>query len=626
MIQKIISILLLFNSTGLIGQIQLVPITYSNHKISASNNAAEDKTLSLPFWDDFSKGNAQIDTNLWKIGKDVFINNTIGTNAPSIFVATFDGTNEFGRPYGSTEFIGLGDVLQSHPINLALVPVNRRNTVFLSFYYQLKGNGNLPNELDSLQLQFFTFDSVWVAQNINPSNPERMALTGGFSKLIKDANGIPVFKQIIIAISNPIYFHPKFAFRFRSFSNINGIYDTWNLDYIYINQDRTIRDTTHFDRSISGPQFGLLEPFQSMPVHQYALNPDRYSKTVFTYVSNLDNTFHPLTYSHILNNINTGTNEILSSVVDFRLDPYERSRIISGLNLSDIEVNSEFDTTSIASTFIYHTGDKNLFEVVGSQGDTIFLPVNLKQNDTLNRIWHFSNYYAFDDGTAEFAAAINLIGGKMIVAFPLEESDTLTDIAIHFPSIQPATEGQTIDLLVMSGLDNLLELRRQPYTIQATDRDQFQIIQLAAPIIVRDTFYIGFEQFTNNYIGVGFDRNSSGGSNFIYTNTNRQWDQNTRLSGSLMIRPIFRSAQNYILTIPKSQNSFVSYPNPASDIIKFDGHFDQLIIQDLSGNTVLNTAFQSNLDVTFLNNGLYIFKFLIGNNYTTQTIIISHDF
>lgn len=625
MIRNLVPALFLFVFSTGYSQIQLLPIHSMTQSLPVTEKTAEEKVLTLPFWDDFSKGSAQPDTNLWKIGKDVFINNSIGTNAPTIFVATFDGTNQFGRPYGSTEFIGLGDVLESHPINLALVPVNRRNTVFLSFYYQLKGNGNLPNELDSLQLQFYTFDSVWVAQNINPSNPERMALTGGFSKLLTDANGVPAFKQVIIPVSNPIYFHPKFAFRFRSFSNINGIYDTWNLDYIYLNQNRTIRDTTHFDRSISGPQFGLLAPFQSMPVHQYVLNPARYSQAAFTYVSNLDNTFHPLTYSHILSNTNTGTSEILSSVVDFRLDPYERSRIISGLNISELEINTDFDTTTVASTFIYHTGDKNLFEVVGSQNDTLFLPIDLKQNDTLTSTWHFSNYYAYDDGTAEFAAAINLIGGKMIVAFTLEEPDTLTDIAIHFPSIQPATEGQSIELLVMSGLDNLLELRRQPYTIQATNRDEFQIIQLAAPIIVRDTFYIGFEQFSNNYIGVGFDRNSTGGTNFIYTNTNRQWDQNTRLMGSLMIRPIFRTAQDYVLSIPKSKNSISVYPNPASDIVKFDGQFDQLIIQDLSGKTILETAYQPTLAVNFLNNGLYIFKFLKGNIYTTQTLIIRHD-
>ena len=95
-------------------------------------------TISLPFFDDFSKNIVYPDASLW-LDNDVFINQSYGDNPPSLGVASFDAIDDEGKLHtnaSSNSFIS--DYLTSKPINLYDYII--KNPISIStallFYYE----------------------------------------------------------------------------------------------------------------------------------------------------------------------------------------------------------------------------------------------------------------------------------------------------------------------------------------------------------------------------------------------------------------------------------------------------------------------------------------------------------
>ncbi|MDH5610236.1 MAG: hypothetical protein OEY56_12230, partial [Cyclobacteriaceae bacterium] len=416
-----VRVLLLFAFPGLLhAQIQLLPLDYqaTNGRISVIQQQKD--TLTLPFWDDFSQSDGTPDTGKWYTGRHIFINNSLPVNPPTLNVATFDGVNEFGRAHAhNSSLSGAGDSLISQPINLAAVPKSKWSTVYFSFFWQLRGFGELPDANDSLSLYFLSRDSVWVLQKITSPDDYHFSLTGGLNNLQFDKDSIQAFRQVILPVSNDIFFHKGFSFKFVSHSSLSGLYDTWHVDYVYLNADRQANDTYHYDRAISGQPSGLLYPYLEMPGHQFLANPSRYSTTLHYAVSNLDNSYHPNECTFELINTASGVSTGLITQVSPRLLPGETGRK-NQLVLPALDPLIDADSVVLESKITYLTGDKRLFETVTTANDTLFFPIDLRMNDTLTQRYTLHNYYAYDDGSAEFAAGINLYGGQLAVAFVVE--------------------------------------------------------------------------------------------------------------------------------------------------------------------------------------------------------------
>lgn len=594
-------------------QFAIKGIQNSHHR--PLRTTAPEYPRTLPFWDDFSTSDGTPDTLLWITGGDVFVNATLGQNPPTYRVATFDGLKGNGLAHDiANGFNGPADSLISQPIDLSQVSNFKKTTVYLSFYWQAKGNGELPDEKDSIRVQFTTADSLWVTQWVQVGGPENVS---------------DHFQQVIIPVSGNEFFHERFQFKFQAFSSLKGPFDTWHIDYVYLNQDRHENDLSHFDRSLSGSPSPLFSPYYEVPADHFFRDPAKYLSVQSVLATNLDAETavgHPLDYYYQLENLTTGEVYDLSSMGNGGLgglDPLEYRNILGPSDIDIEAYNTPLDSQVIMSTFYYETGDKNLFEVVNG-ADTVFLPVNLKVNDTIRTRYTLHNHYAYDDGTAEFAAAINLLKGQVAVKFALEAADTLTHVDIYFPNISPDPSGSSVDILVWDRLDDTRILSRQPYTIQSpTGLNQFTRIKLSQPVLTRDTVYVGYQQFTDNYLGVGFDRNNAIASNNIYTNVTGVWEQNTRLSGVLMIRPVFEFDSTFILSTPGTPlPAITAYPNPCKGTLSINGNFDQLTIFNLSGQTVYSSDKRSSYDLSFLEDGIYLLKINSNNSITTQKLII----
>ncbi|HWY39127.1 MAG TPA: hypothetical protein VNY73_11245, partial [Bacteroidia bacterium] len=136
------------------------------HQQKSTHNDARKAAATatyLPFFDDFSYNGPYADTNRWNMYKSVFVNHTYPIAPPTIGVVTFDGLARNGYPYNIYATTGsfLSDTLLSVPIRLDFtdatqtVPLSPADSIYLSFYYQAKGRGDVPEPNDVLNLFFF---------------------------------------------------------------------------------------------------------------------------------------------------------------------------------------------------------------------------------------------------------------------------------------------------------------------------------------------------------------------------------------------------------------------------------------------------------------------------------------
>jgi hypothetical protein len=614
-----------------VAQLQIRPLSATHipqGRLANTTETYSDTVVSLPFWDDFSITGERTDSLKWSINQGVKISNSYGINAPSIYQAVFDGVNVNGAAYSeSTSFNGAGDSLVSQSINLSNIAQSRRNTVYLSFYYQIKGLGEIPEETDSLQLRFFRSDSTWVPIDINPENPNSLALTGGIELLQFDEDSVLLFNQVIVPVQDPAFFHRNFKFKFVSYSNLSGIYDTWIIDYIYLNIDREPGETTYRDRSISSSISSPFTPYHKIPTEQFSAFVDAASRqNQHVSLTNLETGIFTVEYNHILRNLNSGQVISSGSLTDDLFINVEFGRTVEGI--SPFELSLAGDSVVIESEFYYNTGDTLLSED-NSINQLTYYPIDLRVNDTLRTRYTLQDQFAYDDGSAEFAAGINLLGGKLAVEYTCYESDTLTAIDVYFPQISPTNAGETVDIIVWLNLENEEGdeeiLRRFPYTIESKGSNEFTRLKITDPLLLEDTFYIGYVQFTDNFIGLGFDKNSLSGSNRIFFNTERQWIQNERISGSLMIRPVFESQSEFVLDAGRRiEDALVVFPNPSENgLFQIKGEADSWLVTDLSGKSVAeSTTGEEQIDLSREKPGMYFLHYFRQGSKHVKKLII----
>ena len=537
--------------------------------------------LQLPFWDDFSESTGRPRADLWEDSLHVNINPTLGANPPTLNVVTFDGTDFSGVPYNAnSQFVGNTDNLVSLPIDLSKIPANKLNSVFISFFWQAKGKGELPNDDDSLRLQFLNDQEEWITQ---------FTIVGGESALRLDADGNNIFTQEILKVDGQEFFHDQFRFRFQAFGRLTGGFDTWHLDYVFLNQDRDFADLAYFDRGITHPPSSLFGIYSSMPADQYFLEPDSFIHRLEFELFNLDALPHPVEFT-------LNIYDLVNNVLIDRTNEPTTTPILAGLerrlietNLPDLSSLTVTDSMVLETEFIYNTGDRNLIQFINPvSGDTTFYDnVDYKVNDTLRRRFIINNYLAYDDGIAEFAAGVNQARGQLAYRYFVPSLDTLTDIDISFPQIAPISDGLPIEITVWKRLTNEPGsiLAKQPFTIELqSEPNNFTRYTLEFPLLVRDTIYIGYQQFEDNFIGIGLDKTTDTGD-MIYVNVDGAWRKNVGIEGSLMLRPVFRKAETALITSIEDDLplEFSIYPNPNSGQFRIEGSYDYLRLYDLLG-------------------------------------------
>ncbi len=551
-------------------------------------------SIELPFYDDFSNYLIYPKTSHW-IDNDVFINRNYPVNPINIGVATFDGLDSIGRPRNlSSETVhGSSDYLTSRPIDLSNL-----SEVYLSFYLQSTGLGNEPEFNDIFMLEFLDADSVW--------------------QIIWDTTGYSLsdFEKINITINENTFLHNTFQFRFHNKATLSGNFDHWHIDNVLLTDDLSLFNDIE-DVAFVYETSQMLNFYSSIPWKHFDQNRAVYmASNMDTWVRNNYMTTQSVDYSY---DIYTQDNDLIfhypstgpsrnDEIPPFQTDNFSYSddspaAITVGVSAFP---SSSIDLKSNSFTIVQSlaTDDNDLFKV----------------NDTLKYVQNFDNYYALDDGSAEASYGINVEGGMVAMLFNISENDTLKAVQIHFEENYEDSDGLTFSITLWnkeSDIPSDVIYQSQIFYPEFTDfKNGFYEYVLENPISVSGPVFIGWQQYYDEIINIGLDKNTINNDRMFY-NLGSGWNQSNcaDCDGTWMIRPVFGS-----LTVSSIENglsnSFSVFPNPASSSVNVE--FDEphtISIINLSGKQVYKNFSDGrlNIDLQSFSKGIYILE--IKSNY-----------
>ena len=571
--------------------------------LKKSNNKT---LLTLPFIDDFSQNNIFPDANLWE-DMDVYINSNFPDNPITYGVATFDGLDSTGYPYDFANPIswGIADYLTSQPIDLSVII----DSVYLSFYYQPQGNGNKPEAKDSLRLEFFRLaDSSWV----------RMWGVAG-------APNQP-FKKIMIPVDTSFQ-NNAFQFRFVNWATLSGNVDHWNVDYVYLNDNRNYADTALNDVSFITNHHNMLKDYTAMPWSHYLTDTIGLMATAMdvTYRNNHSSTYAVFYEYQVIDNNGAGpTVETFPTVpASKNVSAYSNFTEPQAVyNVSPSFINDFTFPSDNSQTKVFQI--KNYFNISPNDVKT--------DNDTVLSYQVFGSYYAYDDGSAEVGYGVQGVGSKLANQFTIKKSDTLTAFQIYFNPITNNLSAQTFRLKVWSSLSPEVVVYSQAASLYTSpiysNTNEFLNYTLDIPqYLTAGTYYFGWEKISSEFLNVGWDVNTNTKTK-VFFNAVGVW-QNASFNGSLMLRPVFGSFPDPVVSIAKyteTEDDFTIFPNPTSQFINFNttknnenSYHIQLV--DIYGKLILETEYPlaDKLEIKDIANGIYIIRFV---NYKTQQSIV----
>jgi hypothetical protein len=593
-------------------QLSLVPIPRSTHPAKASAPAARTKaTLNLPFWDDFSEGGSAASPERWFAGTSTWVNDGLAINPPSLHVASFDGVDSVGNPYSVNDILakGFADKLESHPIDLTMVAVAERPTVYMSFYYQMKGRGELPDAGDQLIVEFRNKDNKW----------EEVWAIENDGTLAVD-----VFRQVVLPVTADKFFHAQFKFRFKNFARLSGPYDTWHVDYIYLNKGRTPTDTSYPDRSIVSPLTSIFDTYRAIPKTHFFVDKEGFLAKPSIVVHNLRaGDPQPLNYysyaqvgEYTAGNYTDKPLVLLDSATSIgSVAAFEyKTAEVNTDNLGDL-LDEDADSLIVRLKVGLSTKD-NVPPAQDGDYDPKFAPMDFRLNDTTASEYRLSSFYAYDDGTAEYGAALNQPGAQVAYEFNLvgAEDGFVNSLHLYFPQFGYGLS-QVIELRIWSSLDESSLLYSEVVTLQRTDENEFWIKNLTKTVKVPAKFYVGWKQSSAAIIAIGFDKNTNSG-NKIHFNISGSWETNTLLNGSLMIRPVFGEGVDPIDGVEDDYLDVgrMPFPNPSNGTFVIPGHVDNIAVIDLSGRPVHFAAVEgfdeTQVAMASASPGIYIVRYL----------------
>jgi hypothetical protein len=559
-----------------------------NKKAPFKADAAE--PVELPFFDDFA-GRSFLPAAKWWIDNYAFINNTYSDKQITIGMATLDALDDTGKLYETATSEGFeADHLTSQPVNLNY-PASEN--IWLSFYYQPGGLGDMPELSDSLTLQFFAPDeaswySVWKADT---------------SRQLK-------FKPVIIRIENARYLKNGFKFRFVNWASLSaslnepsmiGNCDHWNIDYVYLDKNRNAADTSLPDVAFRTPLRSILKTHEAMPWKQFRqVYLQEMGSSIPIHYRNNDMITRNVTRNFEIRDMFTNTVSHSFSAGASNIDPF-----------TNVDYNA-----NLIYTYDNANSDSALFRITCYLRTDDFDP---KGNDTIIYNQVFSNYFAYDDGSSEGGYGINGQGSRNAMAayrFKSYLKDTVRAISICFNDSYLNSNQRAFDLMIWddnNGLPGNIISSTENVLVEPGDEiNGFHTYLLPDGVPVEGVFYTGWKQRSETFLNAGFDVNTPNSGRQYYW-LNGVWLQSQK-EGSIMIRPVVgtpiktTSSDDVNPVIAKNCRM---WPNPATDYINLDcsdlslSRSAFVSIIDLQGREQIRVPYSEQIDISRLKPGIY---------------------
>jgi hypothetical protein len=588
------------------------------------------------FMDDFSYGGVITDADYW-LDKDPFVNRTYAVAPPSVGVATFDGLRSDGTPWLGG--FGLADRLTSTYFDLT----DESGVLYLSYWLQAGGIGLIPDETEVFTLEFKDAAGEW--QMIATYNATD-TLDGG----IVLSNGFDFASHEITSE----YKHDAFQFRFTSYNDRKGINSIWNLDYVRINDEANL--PLENDIAFTLPPAGILDIYRAMPWRHFQGREDELTRpTLDVGIFNFDDI-----------TLNAGDTELSLVEEVTGTTVYENIGILNdqtvnipaGASFLELPIESYTTQQNVLKSGVFNGEEELSFRMLYRLVSPPNQNVNLGQgrdgillNDTVSQVNVFSDYFAYDDGSAERGVFVQE-DDQVAVKFTSIVDDTLQAVQLHFPHFISDVSDQTFNLKVWVGeLDDepeyVLNFVNPFYPDSAYDTLQgyttYPLVNTeggSTPLeIPAGDFYIGWQQqsdcFFNDCITIGYDRNTPQAfSTLFFKNNENTWEpfpENFR-PGALMIRAVVGSeiaSPTGTEELDQPVSELVVYPNPTSGAVRVqlldtDYSVYQLLVYNNMGQLVHQGVLKPEMQLNHLENGMYFLRAVhqnTGQEYQTRIVI-----
>jgi hypothetical protein len=576
------------------------PVPDNEFKDYSKNARFDQSPTSLPFWDDFSKSG--VDTSKW-INEGATQSSTVGISPPSYGVLLLDGVDERGRPYSNVLVEqGITDKITSVPIDLSGLREEEKNTVFISFFWQSGGRGEIPDFNDDLSLFFLDTANTWISV---------------WSVFTDELSG---FTPEIIPVTERFQ-HENFQFRFQISGRASGPFDSWILDYVYLNKNRNINDLSFPDRALTKTNIRPLGKFSAVPLFALRQASDIIWTSTGNEFKNLENRFRAMEYSVVLRD--KTDNSIVKNInnnTPFNPVPLANERRAFDSNSFNV-INLPSQETDFELITYLTSGDRNLFQIIN--GDTVFFNnIDLKINDTVKTIIPIRDFFAYDDGNVDYSAGINQRNGMLANRFEVSNAAFVKGISINFTNFNQANS--VVDLMVWRSLEEEPIYVKEVFIPEKSSLSDFSYFELEENVRVEDTFFIGFTQFTNDFVYVGLDKTFDNGRE-VFFNVTGSWQQNDIVVGSLMIR-VHLSETAVVEQEGKSEAGFKLFPNPVTDWLNLEGEIDDYMVFDPYGRQ-LNLPVEvyekgKMLNFAGLQKGVYLVNIVQNNESKSIRVLV----
>ena len=421
------------------------------------------------------------------------------------------------------------------------------------------------------------------------------------------------FKQVMIPIRDLKYFRNDFYFRFYNYASIvnsslpteRSNADNWNIDFVYLNINRSIDDTDYPMLTFSGQRPSFFNRYQSIPYRQYRVNPNAAMRESLEIdIANLDNVDHEANYSYTVQQIG-GDQHYTRALDPVTVHPYKTHGYLSCPDYGESPA-----CPYVGELFALDMwSDSVSYQVSHYLYDSTANPPLI--DSMVYRIGMY-NYYAYDDGIPELGYGVSNAGGKFAVRFDISDFDTIQGVQLLFNHTLNDANDKYFDIVVWKDEngkpgDTLFTMKSQRPKWQEQPY-RFSYYKFDRVVTTASTFYIGIEQSNGSLINIGRDT-SIDNSAYNFVNTNGAWQQSS-MPGTLMIRPVVGAS--YFIGVEENgpsagSGTLMVYPNPVINLLHLEGDIQsgQVSIYDLTGREVYAGEYQTVIPVDHLNNGMY---------------------
>ncbi|MCX6271057.1 MAG: T9SS type A sorting domain-containing protein [Bacteroidetes bacterium] len=645
--KNLILLLFLSNLSLVYSQERLVPLLSNpfvgkHTKGSMKDKPSKGSALALPFIDDFSEPTSTPDASRW-MDNNVYVNNHLAAFPPSQGVATFDALNDTGGIYSNAaSFPFIADYLTSRFIDLGSYAPS--DSIYFSFSYQPGGLANNPEAQDSLILQFleqYRADTL-IDTTVTPHDT---TFTDKW-KSVWNARGMDVdtfhqenrhwFGQVMIPIKDPVFLRNDFQFRFYNYASLGSPSipswrsdaDFWNLDYVYLNSNRTLKDTLFNDITFVNTASSLLKNYYSMTLRQYRANPAALTRdSIHMLISNLGKDTYPYHYRIYIKELTGADLDTTIECGFLNINPFYSS----GYQSDHAHEWPKFPKL----TFHTQQTDSAVFSVTHVI-DRNPLPQDfIGWNDTLRFFQRFYNYMAYDDGSAEAGYGLSPAGSMLAVHFNLYTQDTLVGVQMYFNRTLGNSNVKNFKLCIWgekNGVpDSVMYISKtylKPVFEDSLNKFHTYPLTTVNPLVLDSkhlSFFVGWIQQTDDNLNIGFDANNNAQSN-TWFNIDGNW-QMTQFTGALMIRPVLGDTAGLHKGTTKTDptSRLTIYPNPTL------GHFTielpqaypgyeapsqyELTVFDMIGKKIAEYPYLQDYDLSHLPRGIYILQLHTTDHY-----------